>query len=363
MRVGPHMLIRGAQAPSTPTVPISGYTAIGTAQNSWFWDTKKYVLTGSAPNQYVVRDQYSRLKALLPNGCNYIDVESVSPVDLPGSNTVDVALGGAAQSHALHYTTPNVKQTIRLTVPGTGTRTVELYEQGCYITGLTPQTTATIVPASTPTSSCVFVGASGTMGYYAYDPLDFDPGVYVFLLSATGRLKTSGKFGTSYVLASNGFGLENYVASPSPSTCAAWATAEILPRCPGTSRKVAVLEFGAGDYFHEHWDAATLTTNYGYVVDAIHTLDPTIEIYLKTLIVMGGSYPEGRTNAAGVTQQGVRNAIINVATGRAWLTILHGYLGGSTPAETTSTGDLQDGLHATYAAHRDKIYPYLNSVL
>lgn len=350
--------------PAGPGIPITGLTAITAAQNSWKWDTQSFVAATMGGTPVIQGDQYTRLVLDVTAPCT-LAVKAV-PSQSSGLTlgcSVDYAIDGVASSLSLQYSTANVEQTLTITVTGTGTRRVELYEQRCYITALTPSSTATIIPYAAHASSCVYVGASGTEGYFAWDPTSFVGGVLVFLLSWVGRMKTLKRFDASYVIAHDQYGLQDYIASPSPVTAAAWVAANLVPRFTGTNRKVAVLEFGAGDYFHGVWTAAQITTFYGYVADAIHAADPTIEVFFKTMVVLNNPV-EGTANAAGVTQQNMRDATAAVRTGRTgFVTITVGYNAGAQPAETDTTADLQDLLHLTPVAHRDKAYPYMRSVL
>lgn len=350
------------QSPPAPGILISGDTPIGQAQNSWKWDSKRFDVGGGGT--YVIGDQMARLIAMLPDDCKYLDVRSRATAGAGASlgNTIDYAIGGVPSSIPISNTNNGPEQWGRIFVPGTGNRKVELYEQGCYITGLRPHTSAQIIPYAAHDSSVVGFGASGSQGLYSWNPLNFVPGVLAFILSWFGQVKTSKKFDACYLVATSGFGLQDYIASPSPSTALAWAAANVIARATGRSRKVAIFEFGAGDYFHAVWSAAQITTFYGYVADAVYSLDPTIDQLWKTMVVMGNP-AEGTANAAGVTQQQMRNATAAIQPGRPFVRIATGYNGGATPAETTGTGDLQDNLHLTPVAQRDKAGPYMLSLL
>jgi len=369
-----HSLGDGYVSPGVPSnsgILITGFTAIGVAQNSWKWDTQSFVLTGSAPNQYVKGDQMARFKLLIPPDVTDVDVRGVSTAGVGGAAlgfTVDPAINGVAVSNgSLVYTTPGVNQTQRVNVPGSGTRTLDLYEQGCYITGLTPiggSATMTLIPASAPAKSLLAVGASGTRGFYSWDPTNVTAGVGQFILSWLGRFKTSGRWDAIYCVASDGFGLQNHVNSTAPTTgqIATWLTSTVLPRCNGTSEITIIYEFGAGDYFNAIWSAAQITTYYGMVADQTHAALPGARIFFKTPIICS-SPAEGTVNAVGITMQDVRDAIVATAVGRPFVTIIPGYAGGSSSAETQNTGQLQDGKHATPVAMRDTIFPYDFSVV
>lgn len=358
-----------APAPLPPPpvgVTISGYTAIGAGQNAWKWDTQSFVAATLGGNAVIEGDQYTRFVVIVPDGCGYLDIEAV-PTQSSGlaiGCSVDYAIDGATSDFSLQYATANTRQTLRLTVPGTGSRTVELYEQRTYITGITPQTTATVMPAAAHASSAVYFGASGTEGYYSYnpDPGHFTSGVQVLLYSWVGRMKTSRRFDASYVVAFDGYGFQNFVASPSPATCAAFVTTYVVPRCTGTTEQVVVYEFGAGEYLNAAWTAAQITLYYGYLAAATRAALPSARVVFKTPIVEG-SPAEGTVNAAGETQQSIRNAIAAVQITYNFVQITVGYNGGALPAESDSTSNLQDGKHFNAVAQRDKAFPYMHSVL
>lgn len=344
---------------------ISGYTATGgLAEYAWKWDTRRpAVLTGSVPNQYVPGDQHTRIVLDLPNGCGWLDIEAVSTVAVSGNgdlgNTVDASFDGVIQSHSLQFTTPNTKQTKRLTVPGSGVRRVELFEQECYITGITPQTTATIIFPAVHSSSMVFIGASG-LGYYAYNPADFDPGVLVFLWSWAGKVKASHKFGASYLLATNSAGITSR-GIVDRATADAFVATYITPRMTGSGRKAVWLEMMAGDMISNLSTPAQWATRMGHLLDAIIAVWSTAEIWLQTSIVWG---TEATPNAGGFTMQQYRDVAPALAAARsANVTLAIGYAGGATPAMTTIAGDLQDGAHVTAVAMRDKVAPYALSIL
>lgn len=345
---------------------ISGYAATGGLTGySWKWDTKTAaVLTGSAPNQYVPGEQYTRLVLDVPGDCGFLDVQAIPTAAFSGNgelgNTVDVAIGHVKQSHALSFTTPGVKQTVRLTVPGSGVRRVELFEQLCYITGITPQTTAKIVLPASHAASAVFIGASGTMGYYALNPADSDAGVLVFLWSWAGQVKALGTFGASYLLGINSYGITAW-GVVDRATADTFVATYVTPRMTGTSRKVVWYEMMAGDMISNATTPAQWATRMGHLLDATIAAHPTAEIKLQTSVVWGA---EATPNAGGFLMQDYRAVAPALAAARpANVMIAVGYAGGATPSMSTAPGDLQDGAHLTPTAMRDKAGPYAIAIL
>lgn len=357
------VVISTTSAPTSVGINISGYTAFGLPEYSLKWDTKlPGVLTGSAPNQYVPGDQYTRTVLDVPPG--YLDVEAIATVAVSGNgdlgNTIDVAIDHVKQSHTMQFTTVGVKQTVRLTIPGPGVRRVELFEQNCAITGITPQTTATIIPAGAHAESLIIMGASGSIGYFGWDPNDVISGQLVFLWSWAGQVKASGHFGASYMIGTSGFGITSY-GIVDAATAAAAVVTYITPRMTGTTRKVVWLELAAGDMISNQTTPAQFAARLSLFCAAILAAHPTAEIKIQTPVVWGA---EATPNGLGYLMQDYRNvfpAIASAYPGR--VTVVIGYNGGSLPAMSTGPGNLQDGAHLSPVAMRDIAGPYALSVL
>lgn len=327
---------------------ITGLTPITAAQNSWKHHTQDFLADTLGGTPVIKGDQYASI-VLMMQGGETLAVKAVPTEDTSQvvGCSVDWSVDNVAQDLSLQYTTHDVEQVITVTIPGTGLRRVELFEQRCYITGLTPQTSAAVV-LPTNVNSIWSLGASGSEAYYSYNPAHFAPGVSSFIWGWPGRLRTCGLWDAVYTNAFDGYGLSDHLGTTTPTDGAidAYLASRGVPRVNGTNSQIILCEFGAGEYLNGIWSAAQIQTYYGMFADRAHAMFPSAQIVFKTMLPINSSpHVEGFANPAGVTPQADRDAVIAMASTRPWLALLHGYLNG-TGGELQSVSQLQDGLHA-----------------
>lgn len=323
---------------------VAQFSGFAAADDSWFWDTKRYDITGSAPNQYTTHDPFSRALVSFPSATTALNVEAVAQ-NVFGFDTIDLYTSadpfgrGLTHNQTITFTNYGVKQQIAVTLPA-GTRYVEITE-GAHLTGLSAAAYSLLpVPASVPRYMVAF-GDSISVGNTAI------PAQAGYL---PGGVRHAPRFDglIPYGVAGDTLFSETVNGTNIPQL-----TTRLVSRCSyGSTERALYIQIGTNDYGLDACSAATFQTIYGQVLDGVHAADPTIRIYCQTLfhrsaIPTGGSVIEG-ANGHGSTWADFNAAITTaVSTRTPWAKVIDGGDQLMTLAQITAAG----GLHPNTALH------------
>ncbi len=316
---------------SMTTTPISGFTAIGVAQNSWWSDTGKFTPTGVDPNQYVARDRYARLSVITSD--TSMTVEAVKPASaFIDGISVDVWVN-RVYNQTIKYGGPvSTKQQIVISLPP-GNKLVELYDFAA-ITGISV-TGAVIIPGL-PARSIAIFGASGSMAQYGWLPLDSpsNAGNPVWTVTWPALVRNSGRFDALYNASTGSFGTSSFgigVGNQAP-----FMANFVAQRMKGTAENVVVLEMGAGDHNLNVSTPTNFAIMMGQTADTIHAAYPSAKVIIQSPIV----YTAGDPNSLGFNMADYAVGLPAVCAARSpWCVYADGMQMASNPS------DLFDNLH------------------
>lgn len=334
---------------SWPASGLSGFTDLTTSSaNTYFADTNKYTLTGSAPNQYYNKDPFARLCVSFPVATTACTLEAFTSSATHPFDQVDVwtssdptGATGLTHNQVVSFTSVGAKQQVAVTLPA-GTRYVE-FSEGARITGVSA-TSYTLIPAPVAVPRyLVAFGDSISVGNIA---------VPLALGYLSGGVRHSGPFGGVMPYGISGDSLFNQTGSGANNV--APVAANLVSRCSfGSVERYLYIEMGTNDYGLDLWSAASFAAVYGALVDAVHALDPTIKIYCQTLFHRNtppnsGSGAESAQPVHGSTWADFNTAIAGVVAARPSFCFAIDGSTAFTLAEVIATGD---GLHPGTTIH------------
>lgn len=314
-------------------VALSGFTA---SQDSWFADTKAFVVTGVAPNQYKAHDPFARVILLLPGTSTSLTIEAIeltAAINTVGIWTsIDPSGSGLTYNQSATFTTAGIKQQQTVTLP-VGTRYVELSEQAA-ITGISA-TSYTIVPVPLTVprrmvgyGDSILVGNNAAPTQLGYLPLG---------IRHCGRFDAIIPYGVA--------GSSLYADSGNGVSIAAFAAAIVLRCQDGTTERVVYIQKVTNDFGLDLWSASSFGAMYGTLLDAIHAGDPTIKIVCQTCFHRG---TETAQPIHGSTWADFNTAITTAVSTRTAFAKVIDASQAFTQAQITASGD---GLHPTTALH------------
>lgn len=98
---------------------------------------------------------------------------------------------------------------------------------------------------------------------------------------------------------------------------------DLVRRFYGDTPRYIWIETSTNDWGSPHWTAAQFGTAYADVLDRIHALMPTVQVFAQSAIYRN-SPPETNINAFGNTLADFRTAIASACSGRSWCTYIDG---------------------------------------
>lgn len=227
---------------------------------------------------------------------------------------------------------------------GTGTKTVELIEEGIgkpsteilgtFINSILSNGTTNTIDESNPTERLVFIGDSITNG-----------GNASYLYNGYASLfKQNGEYINVY-----GYGYGSIYDYAGDGTKLTTLTGFLTSLLDGSVTNKIIIMMGTNDYGLNKTNASTFQTNYDNMLEAINTAFPTVDIFAITPIIRSIE----TANTFGNTLDDYRTAITNAASGKAYVTVIDG-------KTILATSDLTDGVHPSTAGHV-KLYDALKT--
>jgi lysophospholipase L1-like esterase len=309
-------------------MPLTGFSSVVPSQ---VWDNKTSALAGSAPNQYYPWDPFSRV--VLTGAFTSLTVEYVA-IASGVTDALAVLVNGAwTQTITANSFAYGVKVQQTITLPA-GVNTVEIVnDPNVWVTGVSATGYDFVLPVA-PARRLVAYGDSIAAGYLAGPRF----ASYLPPQRATGRWG-----GVTMRVAA---GTTVYDDTANGTNIGAIATALVL-RCDGTLENAIYIEKVTNDYGLDHESAATFGTVYAGLLDAIHALNPSIQIYCQTPFHRSGETTPQSIHGSTLADFGAA-IVAAVSTRTTFATVIDGYAAFSIAQVSAGGGD---GLHPGTALH------------